>query len=144
MIYANNHTEIQVLNRIEESLMDIVGRAQEILNRRADVSELRAAWLEINQGQKVWEAKLDEILRLHNKRHEEFQACFTRCRGLISDLEAAEDLVQHESFRLLDRCEDDVEFIRALGVATNETHTSWVRRNLQGLKGLFSREKVKA
>ena len=144
MIPGNNFSEIQALYRIEESIMDVVARARDILGREAVAEELRRAAEEVNARQAVFEAKLTNILRLHDKRHQEFQALFGRCRGLLADLEEVEDRIQAQAFSLLSRDEEDADAIVSYAVGANRNLDGWLHRNLQGLKQLFSREGVRA
>jgi PAS domain-containing protein len=141
MIQGNNFTEISALRDIEGNIMDIIARARDILGRTASMEELRSSFREINEKQAAYEHKLEAILMLHNRRHEEFQALFRRCKGLIAELESAEDKIQHETFRMLSRCRKDAEAVRVLGVESNKMLSGWMGRNLQALKGLFSRRK---
>ena len=143
MIPGNNFSEIQVLRKVEESIMDVISRARDILGREAVADELRRAAEEVNAKQAVYEDKLSDLLRLHERRHQEFQALFGRCRGLLADLEEVEDRIQAQAFNLLSRDAEDADAIVACAVGANRSLDGWLHRHLQGLKQLFSREEVR-
>lgn len=139
---GNNFHEIAALMEIEGNIMDIIARSREILSRASDIEELRRSFQEINDKQAKYEHGLEDLLLLHDRRHEEFQTLFRRCKGLLAELETAEDAIQQETFRMLSRGLVDAEAIRALGVEANNRLSGWLGRNLGALKAAFARRRA--
>jgi len=142
MIPGNNFSEIAALREIEDEIMDIIARSRQMLSRAADIEELRKSFQEINERQANYEHDLEDLLLIHDRRHEEFQTLFRRCRSLISQLESAEDAIQQETFRMLSRDRTDTEFMNTAGVKANQMLSGWLGHNLGALKTAFSRRKA--
>lgn len=130
---GNNYTEIKELRSIQDELMDCICRADDILRRNAGLDEIQLIWRAINEKQ----ASVDERLRAYRE-------AFTKCWLARTALEDREDKLQLECFSLLEMDVEDADATKAHLIGANRRMTGWMKRNLEALKGAFSRERLSA
>ncbi len=133
MIPGNNFSEIKELREVQNQIMDAIALADDIMRRHASLDEMKTVCRSINDKQ----AAIKERLQAYRR------AIYT-CDQKLEILEEKEDALQLECFSLLSRDLEDADAAKAHLVAGNRRLSSWISRNLSGLKAMFSRERMSA